>query len=672
MTTNISNDKAPAYGQFFHCQTQLFGQLNYDRIFTYLFNEHLKLERLKRPTAFHISTNMISKCCKVGRNTVNEALQLFISMGLISINDSLCVVNKDYFYSVVVLFNNANSENKKRISDSFLEGNKQALKELGLNHIQLDTTALAGTTLFPSEQPCSHQNNTALTDTILLSPEQSCSHQSNLALTGATKIAQICSHWSNVALTRTYFNGKEELKNLLCTIVEPQKNQDLLDKVADFCWNGGKITVDWDVVAFFAEIGMKTVEKRCSDWNNGLLSPEQGGVLVRAGGCSGESNSNKYNKENKEINERSSLIEENNKDYLGVFGKVNSDLISQSEFEKDKDEDDEDSSHSEKTSGRNERREAFRKHLNPYRDKPYFQPSIMLDIASDPTLCSESCYKLFLYNFWFEVYNQIVDAKEQENSDDDETPSFNSEEFLLDDIDGEIMPDDILRECIRTASNYTIENIKDGHIDGDNGTIGVNCELVDIDFNHIFDWQHTTTKDGDKAHIISFSNIRNIEADDVVEHKPSPDSKQDKRERNRQDKLYCQALRATGNSQLTKMEQAMKSFMETFIVFDEWGHIEWCLDGRGEKILDNCVPGEETPYKVIAWHHFQTWKHILRELDIEPNDFYTLFNTQPNFKEGMELDLRRANNIFSYQKAMEWNKKHGFESKIEIETPSKQ
>lgn len=156
MTAHTNNDKSPAYGQFFHCQTQLFGQLNYDRIFTYLFNEHLKLERLKKPTAFHISTNMISKCCKVGRNTVNEALRLFVNMGLISINDFVCMVNKDYFYSVVVLFNSSSIEKKKRISESFLKGDRQTLEELGLRNLKLDIALLAGAALLQPEQGCSH------------------------------------------------------------------------------------------------------------------------------------------------------------------------------------------------------------------------------------------------------------------------------------------------------------------------------------------------------------------------------------------------------------------------------------------------------------------------------------------------------------------------------------
>lgn len=391
---------------------------------------------------------------------------------------------------------------------------------------------------------------------------------------------------------------------------------------------------------------------------------------------------NKYinKQENKQANEVSLLykgenkeedFEEGQKDYLGVFGKVNSDLISQSQSEKDEEEDNEDSSRYQKTSERNERREVFRKSLNPYRDKPYFQPSTMLDIASDPTLCTESCYRLFLYNFWFEVYNQVVDEKEQDNNDDNETPSFNSEEFLLDDLDGEIISDDVLKECIRTASNYTIENINDGHIENNNGTVEVNCEVSDINFNHIFDWKKATTSDGANGRVISFSNIRNIEADDVVEQKPSPDIKQSKRERNRQDREYCQALRETDNSQLTEMEQAMKSFMETFIMFGERGNIEWCLDSQGSRICENCVPGEETPRKVIPWHQLQPWIHTtLRKLGIVPEHFYALFNTHPNFKEGMELDLRRINNVFSYQKAMEWHKKQGFESRIEITTPS--
>lgn len=670
MTANINNDKIPAYGQFFHCQTQLFGQLNYDRIFMYLFNEHIKLERLKRPTAFHISTNMISKCCKVGRNTVNEALQLFTDIGLISINDYLCVVNKNYFYSVVVLYSSSNIEKKKRISESFLKGDKQALEELGLQHIQLDATALIGTTLLPSEQGCSHQSNVVPTDTTLLSLEQHCSHWNNLALTGATKIAQICSHWSNLALTRTYFNNKEELKNFLHAIVESQKNQNLIDKVADFCWNGEKIAVDWDVIAFFVEIGMKTVEKGCSDWNNGLLSPEQGGVLVRAGGCSGESNSNKYNKENKEINERSSLIEDNNKDYLGVFGKVNSDLISQSQSEKDEEEDNEDSSRSEKASERNERREAFRKSVNPYRDKPYFQPSEMIKIASTPEICTESFYKLFLYNLWTEIFYTVLDRKKQEAMND-ETSSFDENNFVVSDLEGEPISSQEIEGCLDNAHRYTSDDCSNGSTKGnDDNELPVSCKEEKICPEAMLDWKNTTTKDGSNGYVISFSNIRNIEADDVTDHKPSPDAKQDKRERNRQDKLYCQALRETDNSQLTKMEQAMKSFMETFIVFDEWGHIEWCIDGNGKKICENCIPGEETPRKVIAWHIFQTWLHTLRELDIVPEDFYTLFNTQPNFKDGMELDLRRVNNIFSYQKSMEWHKKHSVESRIEVETPS--
>lgn len=679
MTTDNINDKFPAYGQFFLCQAELFGQLNYNQVFMYLFNEHLKLQRQKKPTMFPVSVRTISRNCKVGRNTAKETLSLFNNIGLISLNESACVVNADYFFSVVVLYYNADTQTKEQISQAFLAGDKKTLLTLGYAEKSLDMQMMSGGIMYQSVPSGSNQSQVAPTDTRWLSPEPLGTHENQMAPTNTTKIAKLCSHWSQVAPTRAYFDSKNDFIEHLSECFGNTENINHIRKIANFSWNDENNEVDMDIIAAFMKIGMDSIINICknsTDWvaltrAGGGSHQSQGYALIGARGGSGGSHSNKYNKENKEMNERSSLIEDEHKDYLGVFGKVNSDLISQSQFEKDEEEDNEDSNRYQKASERNEKREAFRKSLNPYRDKPYFQSSEMLDIASDPAQCSESCYKLFLYNFWFEVYNQIVDVKEQENNDDDETSSFNSEDFLLDDIDGEIVSDEVLMECIRTASNYTIENINDGHIDGDNGAIEVNCELVDIDFNHIFDWQHATTKEGDKAHIVSFSNIRNIEADDVVEQKPSPDAKQGKRERNRQDKAYCQALRTADNSQLTKMEQAMKSFMESYVIFGERGNVEWCLDSQGNKICDNYVPGEETPRKVIPWHQFQPWIHTLRELGIVPEHFYAMFNTQPNFKEGMELDLRRVNNIFSYQKSMEWHKKHSIESRIEIETPSK-
>lgn len=606
----------------------------------------------------------------MNRKIIPSHLEALKSMGVISLTEKSCAVNVDYFIGVATLYTQQKTlALKEEVGKAFRNHDLTKLSALGL-----DTSGNGNQILLSMKGSLPiNDNSWADLPTVSKSTHDEYKYPQWVDKDTVSKSTHKDQLFKAIS---DNFHSKSEYIYSLCVNMPTENAKIYAQQLGDYVFDGKELegaAVDKVVYGLLGEI-------LSSSWVDLLTS------VGRYGHESGKKwvdmdTVNKYinKQENKQANEVSLLykgenkeedFEEGQKDYLGVFGKVNSDLISQSLSENNEDDDSGDHNRSEKDSKRNEMREAFRKSLNPYRDKPYFQPSVMLDIASDPTQCIESCYKLFLYNFWFEVYNQIVDEKEQENNDDEETASFNSEEFLLDDLDGEILSDDILRECIRTASNYTIENIKDGHIDGDNGMVEVNCEVVDIDFNHIFDWQGTATKDGNKAHIISFSGIRNIEADDVIEQKPSPDVKQGKRERNRQDKSYCQALMVMDGSQLTKMEQAMKSFMETFIVFGERGNIEWCLDNQGNKICDNYVPGEETPLKVIPWHQFQTWKHTLRELGIVPEDFYALFNTQLNFKDGMELDLRRVNNIFSYQRSMEWHKKHGFESKVEIETPS--
>lgn len=659
------------YGHYYYCIWPLFQNMARGILFTHLLSKHITMIRAGEIPIITIQGKTIGYLTGMNRKIIPSHLEALKSMGVISLTEKSCAVNVDYFIGVATLYTQQKTlALKEEVGKAFRNHDLTKLSALGLD------TSDNGNQILLSMKGSLPINDSSWADlpTVSKSTHDEYKYPQWVDKDTVSKSTHKDQLFKAIS---DNFHSKSEYIYSLCVNMPTENAKIYAQQLGDYVFDGKELegaAVDKVVYGLLGEI-------LSSSWVDLLTS------VGRYGHESGKKwvdmdTVNKYinKQENKQANEVSLLykgenkeedFEEGQKDYLGVFGKVNSDLISQSQSEKDEEEDNEDSSRYQKTSERNERREAFRKSLNPYRDKPYFQPSTMLDIASGPTLCTESCYRLFLYNFWFEVYNQVVDEKEQGNSDDDETPSFNSEKFLLDDLDGEIISDDVLKECIRTASNYTIENINDGHIESDNGTVEVNCEVSDIDFNHIFDWKKATTSDGENGRVISFNNIRNIEADDVVEQKPSPDIKQSKRERNRQDREYCQALRETDNSQLTEMEQAMKSFMETFIMFGERGNIEWCLDSQGNRICENCVPGEETPRKVIPWHQLQPWIHTtLRELGIVPEHFYALFNTHPNFKEGMELDLRRINNVFSYQKAMEWHKKQGFESRIEITTPS--
>ena len=370
-----------------------------------------------------------------------------------------------------------------------------------------------------------------------------------------------------------------------------------------------------------------------------------------------------YKGENKEED-----FEDGQKDYLGVFGKVNSDLISQSQSEKGTDEDNEDLNRYEKASERNERREAFRKSLNPCRNKPYYKAEELSDFLENYEDCTSSPVKFWLWLVFDEMIAYYSRVKYPDDTDgNDEYGDVTDEEatdILVKDLEGFIID-------LNTLTGYMDKFYKETCKAYQNGeyifTTGDRTELPKIevkDFHDqlpfIFDWKEVVDEFGKKCMIVSLKKVRDIEASSISQIDTSM-SKDSVRTRNWQNRAYTKAVREADNSQLSNMERAMKSFAETFVLFNEDGDIYWTTDGIGNKSNDISIPGQETPDKMVAWRFIQPWLHTLKELGIAKDDFFDMLNTKNTYKEGTTMDLRFINELFSFQKAKQWHETNQIE-----------
>lgn len=706
MTTDSIN-KIPSYGQFFNCQTQLFGRLNYDRIFAYLFNEHLRLERIKKPTSFHVSYSAISNCCKVGRQTVYDTLQFLDEIGVISLDNSICNVDKDYFFSVVVLFDASDSETKKKIAKSFINGDKKGLVELGLQPLSLETNLLAGSLMPSSEQSvlyktkCSMQNKVSCTGQSALhktncpvqdkvfSSEQNvldktnCPVQDSIPYEFIEKMTEMCSRWNSIAPIKTYFKSQEAFVDKFFGCSCTKNDVVLLQELTKNGYEVDENEINWDLMAVFMRIGMETVINTCLEEDSEVSCTRQSGVLYKTVGCLVQDtviNNNKEEKGNEQANEVSLLykgenkeeyFEEGQKDYLGVFGKVNSDLIFQSQSEKDEEEDNEDFNRSEKASERNKRSKAFREYINPCRNKPYYKEEELSDFLENYEDCTSSPVKFWLWLVFDEMIAYYSSIKYPDDADETdeygEATDEGTPDIFIKELEG-------FRIDQNTLAGYMDKFYKDIHKAYQDGkyvfTSGDKVELPKIEVKDfydqlpfIFDWKEVIDEFGKKCMIVSLNKVRDIEASNISQIDTSM-SKESVRTRNRQNRAYTKAIREADNSQLSNMEKAMRSFAETFVLFNEDGDIYWTTDGMGNRSNDISIPGQETPDKMVAWRFIQPWLHTLREIGVAKEDFFDMLNTKNTYKEGTTIDLRFVNGLFSYQKSKQWHETNQIEDGV--------
>ena len=293
---------------------------------------------------------------------------------------------------------------------------------------------------------------------------------------------------------------------------------------------------------------------------------------------------------------------------------------------------------------------------NPYLNKPFFSQKEVENFTANVEECTKSPVKLFYYNFWgglFEFYldNRYVDSETDEYGNDV------SEEPNDLDMIGTIVPAYDIMQIISQAYQETLDNIEAGFISTENGDIPVKMRTMPEDFHPEFliDWKQTKDSDGKESLIVSLSGFRNSETDDVSEVKTAK-SREDKRAENRENRQFIAALLNTNEGELTPIEKAVKQFIKDFVSLDEYFNVTGFLNGNGNQIYDNKLPG----------FLIKPWVGRNSNLKVPQEDLYSILNIPGNYRDGEDLPF--STTIFSYRKVQRWNGLHGYSSVLNEDT----
>ena len=125
------------YGQHYLCVCQLFDSKTLTILFTHLLNRHMAMVRSGKRPIISIQGSKMEYITRISRRSISSQLAILESMGVIQITDRSCIVNADYFVSVVTLFNQQNTVSlKTEVEKAFREHDLTKLSELGLNIVK--------------------------------------------------------------------------------------------------------------------------------------------------------------------------------------------------------------------------------------------------------------------------------------------------------------------------------------------------------------------------------------------------------------------------------------------------------------------------------------------------------------------------------------------------------
>lgn len=302
---------------------------------------------------------------------------------------------------------------------------------------------------------------------------------------------------------------------------------------------------------------------------------------------------------------------------------------------------------------RKENFQEYKKHFSstPYSKKPYFNKQEVEKFIADIEMCADSPVKLFLYNFWDELYayceeNLTAELPVDEYGEETEQPDVN--------VIGTVIPSETILSMMERAYRDMTEMVMAGFVEMEYGKVDIQCS-PDSDIMYfnpalIFDWKITRDEDNISSFTVSYDGIRNIEAADIELPAEVKGVTGDKKAESKINRGFIQALLKSSEETLTPVEKAIRMFCETLLRFDEVGHTVGFKNIAGREMEGNTLPG----------FLIKPWTLNLQELDITPQDFYDTMAVP--YKDG--ADLRLKSNLFSFQKTQIWNKMHGYESKI--------
>ena len=299
--------------------------------------------------------------------------------------------------------------------------------------------------------------------------------------------------------------------------------------------------------------------------------------------------------------------------------------------------------------------------INPYGEKPLYQEWEVKRIIQEPEYCADSQWKLIYYNIWQGIYdfyyNSIVSESEVDEHgnviEDPEPPQ------LLD-ARRALIPQDIFDHIIVNACEETKGQISLGYLETEDRKVKLNISKFYGNFAYkylLYDWERTYVRGEETKRVqASFNGFRIIDQPDIPTKSTAHSMTANQmRADNQKDRKMLSAIDHINEDDLTPIEKAVKSFRTAFLNFSDNYLLDGFLDGKGEAMVCNLLPG----WKIVPW------SIELKEFGVEREDFYKVFKIRDmEYKHGMDISGSLVDTVFSHTAIMRWNEMHGYQSKI--------
>lgn len=607
----MDNSKIVPYSQHYRCSFTLFKAGRDGLVFSWLFDEYLCRYRQGKPTQFTFSARQIAEDVRINKNSVNSILPTLVELGLIELDGSMCSVNAAYFFAVINLYCFAPKETRAQIREAFLTHDLELLRTLGLQgniNIAQAIGEISTGVLF--QDTCTipvqvYDNSTPV-------PKQySCTK--TVHLDRFLEAIQAKSVPKQYTLDAQMADSYEKLADLV-QVYQNSTAEDVKSQIHE-------TLIQLGAAVFMGQVYYSGTPGVLKSYTN----PEKCTEIVHI--------NKDINKKENEPGERSETgyIEGEEKGFEGLEVIELLDPVSEKE--------------------RYSQHKKEKPYLNPYRNKPYFSEKAMEKVTADIDVCTKSPVKLFIYNLWGGLYDWYQAEIEDKLPVDEYGEPLKEESSDLDML-RTIISETMLARIVKQAWYETEGQIECKNFQLENDSIPVEIdELPDIHLEYLIDWKSAVNENGERGFVISLEGFRNIEADDVVEVKQAK-SKDEKKAMNRMNRQMIAIIMSTDKSQLTPIEIAIKDFTSKFIQLDDSFHFEGFLNGNGEKMGCNELPG----------YLIKPWSVDLVKVGIKQQDFYNTFNLPGEYKDGSSL--RPMATTFSYQKVHRWNEMNGYQSQI--------
>lgn len=283
---------------------------------------------------------------------------------------------------------------------------------------------------------------------------------------------------------------------------------------------------------------------------------------------------------------------------------------------------------------------------NPYRKKPFMKVEKVKEIVDCLDEVVKSPVDFFLYQFWWgllDLYGEHYRPSEKIDEEGEVVEESQLSEWR--EMINAPLPQDEIYSLAKNVYEDLVGAVEQGrYVYGDNNEWRVRFAFSSFEgFNpyEIFQWKPCTMQDKSiPALRVAIDKFYDIEAPDVF-----VPTKGDKRIKNAQNRKMAELILEADDSQLTPMETVIKEFYRDFVVTGDGNVVDDFTDGKGT-VLES---GGGLPD-----HLLKPWCFGHRE--VRYDDLTSVLSSKYMPCDG----IRKKAFIFSAEKVLEWNERHGY------------